>query len=170
MISTVASGGWRAFLLSGEGFEGIGEWVEEVRVKGSGQECPLYTGPGENALILRWEYRNCRGPSTTQLLRFAKRLLRSGVSVRGNTRLTDRVRSQVKTRGGDFKKEDPRLVMLRDFNLISGRRNQDWAIEAFAMYAGQSRVPPHVRRFRSKSRSVKKRSGNCVAEYGAVLN
>jgi|CZKY01.1.fsa_nt_gi hypothetical protein len=33
--------------FSGQGFEGIREWIEEIRVKGSGQECPLYTGRGE---------------------------------------------------------------------------------------------------------------------------
>jgi len=34
----------------------------QIRVRGSGQECPLYTGLGENAWTLRWEFRGCRGP------------------------------------------------------------------------------------------------------------
>ena len=32
------------------------------KVNGSGQECPLYTGLGENALTLRRGCRSCRGP------------------------------------------------------------------------------------------------------------
>ena len=50
------------FSFSALGFE---ENLERKKqIKGSGQECPLHTGHGENALALHWKYRICRGPST----------------------------------------------------------------------------------------------------------